>query len=90
MNPWGQGGFCGLSNSFYVPVPPFWRVVYLLVGAAEGWGGWQGHAYSCALLGYAVLRYGVGVGVGVGVMRISGRRFIALLARRKSKDKFLP
>ena len=30
-----------------------------------------------------------GVGVGVGVMRIRGRRFIALLARRASKDKFL-
>ena len=30
-----------------------------------------------------MLRYGVGV--GVGVMRISGRRFVALLARRVFK-----
>ena len=32
-----------------------------------------------------MLRYGVGV--GVGVMRISGRRFVALLARRVQKDE---
>ena len=59
--------------------------MYLLVGAAERWGGWRGHAYPCVVLGYAVLCYGVGV--GVGVMRISGRRFVALLAWRVSKDK---
>ena len=47
-------------------LPLIWlaRVVYLLVGAAEGCGGWQGHAYPCAVTGYAMLRYGVGVGVG--------------------------
>ena len=61
-------GFC---------LPLIWlaRVVYLLVGAAEGSGG----------PGYAVLRYGVGV--GAGVMRISERRFVALLVRRVSIDK---
>ena len=43
----------------------------------------MGHAYPCAVLEHAMLRYGVGgVVVGVGVMRISGRRFVALLARR--------
>ena len=36
-------------------------IPYLLVGAAEGCGGWRGHAYPS---GYAMLRYGVGVGVG--------------------------
>ena len=58
----------------------FARVVYLLVCVAEGWGGRRGHAYPCAVLGYAMLRYSVGV--GVGVMRVSGRCFVALLARR--------
>ena len=61
------------------------RVVYLLVGVAEGWGGRWGHTYPCAVLGYVMLRYGVGV--GVGVMRIIGRRFVALLARRVSRIK---
>ena len=56
------------------------RVVYLLVGVAEGWGGRRGHACPCAVLGHAMLRHGVGV--GVGVMRIIGRRFIVLLAWR--------
>ena len=56
------------------------RVECLLVGAADGW---RGYANPCAVLGYAVLCYGVGV--GVGVMRISGRRFIAFLARCVSK-----
>ena len=39
-------------------LPLIWlaRVVYLLVGAAEGWGGWQGYANPCAVLGHAVLR----------------------------------
>ena len=48
-------------------LPLIWlaRVVYPLVGAAERWGGWRRHAYPCVVLGYAVLRYGVGVGVGV-------------------------
>ena len=68
---------------FCLPLIWFARVVYLLVGAAEGWGGWRGHAYPCAVIVYVVLRYGVGV--GVGVMRISGRRFVALLAWRVSK-----
>ena len=49
-----------------------------------GWGGWQGCANPCAVLCYAVLCYGVGV--GAGVMRISGCRFIAFLARCASKD----
>ena len=55
-----------------------------LVAATEGWGGWRGYANPCAVLGYAVLCYADGDGAGVGVMRISGRRFIALLARRVS------
>ena len=74
--------------------------MYLLDGAAGGWGGWRGNAYPYGVLGYAVLRcatlcyaalrHGVGIpyhtiGVGVGVMRISGRRFVALLAWRVSK-----
>ena len=60
-------------------LPLIWlaRVVYLLVGVAEGWDGRRGH--PCAVLGYAMLRYNVGV--GVGVMRVSGRCFVALLAR---------
>ena len=38
-------------------LPLIWlaRVVYLLVGVAEGCGGcggWRGHAYHCALTGY--------------------------------------
>ena len=41
------------------------RVVYLLLGVAEGWGGRRGHAYPCAVLGHAMLRYSVGVGLGV-------------------------
>ena len=47
-------------------LPLIWlaRVVYLLVGVAEGCGGWRGHAYPCAVTGYAMLRYSVGVGVG--------------------------
>ena len=49
------------------------------VGAAEGWGGWRGHDNPCAVLGFAVLCYGVGV--GVVVMRIIGRHFVAFLAR---------
>ena len=67
-------------------LPLIWlaRVVYLLVGAAEGWGGWRGYTRGytnhCAVLGYAMLRYSVGD--GVGVMRVSGRCFVALLARR--------
>ena len=63
--------------SFCLPLTWLARVVYLLVGVAEGWGGRRGHAYPCAVLGYAMLRYGVGV--GVGVMRISGRRFVVVL-----------
>ena len=63
-------------------LPLIWlaRVVYLLVCVAEGWGGRRGCVYSCAVLGYAMLRYSVSV--GVGVMRVSGRCFVALLARR--------
>ena len=63
-------------------LPLIWlaRVVYLLVCVAEGWGGRRVCVYSCAVLGYAMLRYSVGV--GVGVMRVSGRCFVALLARR--------
>ena len=41
------------------------RVVYLLVGVAEGWGGRRGYACPCAVLGHAMLRYSVGVGLGV-------------------------
>ena len=49
---------------FCLPLTWLARVVYLLVGAAEGWGRWWGHACPCAATGYAMLRYGVGVGVG--------------------------
>ena len=47
------------------------RVVYLLVGVAEGCGGWRGHAYPCAVTGHAMLRCSVGVGAGFlrGVLR---------------------
>ena len=38
--------------------------MHLLVGAAEGCGGWRGHAYPCAVTGHAMLRHGVGVGAG--------------------------
>ena len=58
--------------------------VRLLVGAAEGWCGWRGHAYPCAVLCYVVICNGVGV--GAGVICISGCRFIAFLARCVSKD----
>ena len=63
-------------------LPLIWLacVVYLLVCVAEGWDGRRGCVYPCAVLGYAMLRYSVGV--GVGVMRVSGRCFVALLARR--------
>ena len=63
-------------------LPLIWLacVVYLLVCVAEGWGGLRVCVYPCAVLGYAMLRYSVGV--GVGVMRVSGRCFVALLARR--------
>ena len=63
-------------------LPLIWlaRVVYLLVCVAEGWGGRRGCVHPCAVLGYDMLRYSVGV--GVGVMRVSGRCFVALLARR--------
>ena len=53
---------------FCLPLMWLARVVYLLVGAAEGCGGWRGHAYPCAVTGCAVLRYGVGV--VLGVMRV--------------------
>ena len=48
-------------------LPLIWlaRVVYLLVGVAEGWGGRRGYAYPCVVLGHAMLRYSVGVGLGV-------------------------
>ena len=48
-------------------LPLIWlaRVVYLLVGAVEGWGGWRGNANPCAVLCCVVLCYGVGVGAGV-------------------------
>ena len=38
-------------------LPLIWlaRVVYLLVGVAEGWGGRRGHAYPCVGLGHAML-----------------------------------
>ena len=53
---------------FCLPLTWLARVVYLLVGVAEGTaegcGGWRGHAYPCAVTGYAMLRYSVGVGVG--------------------------
>ena len=71
-------------------LPLIWlaRVVYLLVGVAEGWGGVgrRGYACPCAVLGHAVLRYSVGVGLGVMRVRVSGLCFIALLARRVFKD----
>ena len=65
---------------FCLPLTWLARVVHLLVGVAEGWGGRRGHACPCAVLGHSMLRHSVGV--GVGVMRISRRRFVALLARR--------
>ena len=34
--------------SFCLPLIWLARVVYLLVGVAEGCGGWRGHAYPCA------------------------------------------
>ena len=69
-------------------LPLIWlaRVVYLLVGVVEGWGGRRGHAHPCAVLGHAMLRYRVGVGLGVMRVRVSGLCFIALLARRAFKD----
>ena len=61
-------------------LPLIWlaRVVYLLVGVAEGWGGRRGHAYACAATGYAMLRYSVGVGVGFlrGVLCQTASNFI--------------
>ena len=71
---------------FCLPLMWLASVVYLLVGVAEGWGGRRGHAYSCAVLGHAMLRYNVGVGSGVMRVRVSGRCFIALFARRVFKD----
>ena len=53
------------SSLFCLPLIWLARVVYLLVGVAEGWGGRRGHAYPCAVLGHAMLHYSVGVGVGV-------------------------
>ena len=35
--------------SFCLPLMWLARVVYLLVGVAEGWGGRRGHAYPCAV-----------------------------------------
>ena len=63
-------------------LPLIWLacVVYLLVCVAEGWDGRRGCVYPCVVLGYVMLRYSVGD--GVGVMRVSGRCFVALLARR--------
>ena len=72
--------------SFCLPLMWLARVVYLLVGVAEGWGGRRGHACPCAVLGHAMLRYSVGVGLGVMRVRVSGLCFIALLARRVFKD----
>ena len=71
---------------FCLPLIWFSRVVYLLVGVAEGWGGRRGYACPCAVLGHAMLRYSVGVGLGVMRVRVSGLCFIALLARRAFKD----
>ena len=42
---------------FCLPLMWLARVVYLLVGVAEGWGGRRGYAYPCAVLGHAMLRY---------------------------------
>ena len=50
--------------SFCLPLMWLARVVYLLVGVAEGCGGWRGHAHPCAVTGHAMLRYSVGVGAG--------------------------
>jgi hypothetical protein len=36
--------------SFGLPLTWLARVVNLLVGVAEGWGGRRGHAYPCAVL----------------------------------------
>ena len=71
---------------FCLPLIRLARVVHLLVGVAEGWGGWRGYANPCAVIGYVVPCYGVGIGVGVGVMRIRGHRLNALLARRVSPE----
>ena len=38
------------------------RGVHLLVGVAEGCGGWRRHAHPCAVTGHAVPRCSVGVG----------------------------
>ena len=50
--------------------------------------GWAAGAClsSCDVLGHAKLRYSVGVGLGVMRVRVSGRCFVALLARRVFKD----
>ena len=63
---------------FCLPLMWLARVVYLLVGVAEGWGGRRGYAHPCAVLGHAMLRHSVGVGLGVMRVRVSGRCFIAM------------
>ena len=40
--------------SFCLPLTWLARVVCLLVGVAEGWGGRRGHAHPCAVLGHAI------------------------------------
>ena len=61
-------------------------VVYLLVGAVEGWCGWRGYANPCAV----TLCYVTMLVLGFGLLASVGCHFFAFLARCASKYIKMP